>query len=115
MAFLNVDTGTVAAAGRQTAATSSQWQTWAVQAEERLRAGPGAAHDDTVESAAAEYLGDWNQKLHRVAAQVDALGTNTSSAATVVDNADTESDGFLRAFATNDATVGSLLNRHIDA
>lgn len=115
MAFLDVRTDQVAAAGQRTAATSSEWQSWAVQAEEKLRTGPSGARNSTVESAAAEYLGDWNQKLHRIAAQVDALGTNTSSAATVVDNADTESDGFLKAFATNDATVGSLLNRQIEA
>lgn len=108
MSFLDARTDQVHSAGRQTAATSSGWQAWALQAEEMMRSGPTAAASAVVTNAAAEYLGDWNWRLHLVARRVDELGTNTSSGAAVVDNADTETAGFLHAF--EERTVGELMH-----
>jgi hypothetical protein len=99
MPFLETDTEQVNSAGRRTSATSGEWQTWAVQAEEAMRGAPAGAGSGVVTAAAEEYLGDWNGRLHFVARRVDELGTNTSSGAVVVDNVDTESAGFLSAFA----------------
>lgn len=113
MSFLDVITDVVTAAGHRTAATSSQWRTWAGQAEETLRAAPAAAHSGVVSAAASGYLEDWNTKLHRVAAEVDALGTNTASASSVVNNADADADGFLRAFGQTAQAEGSQLSRPV--
>jgi hypothetical protein len=108
MSFLDARTDQVHGAGRQTAATSSGWQAWAIQAEEMMRSGPMAADSAVVSGAAAEYLGDWNWRLHLVAQRVDELGTNTSSGAAVVDTVDTEAAGFLNAF--EETTVGERMH-----
>jgi hypothetical protein len=113
MSFLDVLTDVVTAAGQRTAATSSGWQAWAGRAEEALRAAPGVAHSAVVAAAAGGYVADWNTKLHRVAAEVDALGTNTSSASTAVDNADVDGNGFLHAFGQAAQTEGSHLSRPV--
>jgi hypothetical protein len=108
MAILEAQTDQVHSAGRQTAATSSGWQAWAVRAEETMRSGPTAADSAVVTGAAAEYLGDWNWRLHLVARRVDELGTNTSSGAAVVNTVDTETAGFLHAF--EETTVGERMH-----
>lgn len=98
MPFLDVGPDQVHTAGRRTAATSTQWRTWAVQAEEALRTGPTGADNAIVSTAGETYVGEWAARLHSVGDRVDRLGASASSGAAVVSGADTDAAGFLHTF-----------------
>lgn len=113
MSFLDVVSDVVATAGRRTAATSTRWQTWAWQVEQKLRDGPAAAHNGVVRTAGEAYVEAWNQRLHRVAVDADELGGNTVSGSNVVANADTESTRLLTTQGAVTAENHSGLLRQI--
>jgi uncharacterized protein YukE len=109
MSHLEVDPGAVAAAGNRTAATASDWESWAGRAEAVLRDCAGDVQDSTVGAAVEGYLAQLNPAMKSVARQVDALGTNTVSAANTVQNSDTQANDLLRGQGhTTDAATSAL-------
>jgi hypothetical protein len=113
MSFLEVITDVVSASGRRTAATSTAWQGWALQAAEAMRDGPEAAGNGVVRAAGEAYVMDWAQRLHRVAADADGVGTMTTSASNLVDNTDGDSATLLAGQGATIAVDGSYLRRTI--
>jgi uncharacterized protein YukE len=90
MSFLDVHPDAVVSAGNRTAGTSDGWQSWAHTTETTLRDAATVVQDGAVGGAVATYLSNLNPAMQSIAQQVDALGTNTTSAANVVTNADGE-------------------------
>jgi hypothetical protein len=86
--YLDLDPDVVAAAGRGTAATSTSWAAWASRVETVLRSAAAGASESAVTSAFEGYVSTWNPTMHGLAVEVDALGTNATSAANVITNAD---------------------------
>jgi uncharacterized protein YukE len=105
--YLDVHPDAVVHAGNRTAGTSDGWQSWAHTTETTLRDAAAVVQDGAVGGAVATYLGNINPAMQSLAQQVDALGTNTTSAANVVSNA----DGLATAALTQ--TGRSLLSRPI--
>jgi hypothetical protein len=113
MSYLDVDTDTVVTAGHHTAATSTNWQTWAHNTETTLREASTVVQDGTVSSAVQTFLGTINPTMQSMAQQVDALGGNTSTAANVVTNADGTAASALNNAGVTGASTGSHLSRGI--
>lgn len=115
MTYLDVQTDTVAASGRYTAATAGDWQSWGHAADTALREAATVVADATVSSAVEGYAADWNPKIQSLAIQVDALGHNTTSASNVVVNADHDANALLTGLGARDAGLGGHLRRPITA
>jgi hypothetical protein len=113
--YLDVDPDVVATAGHSTASTSGDWSAWASQVETQLRSAAASVHEPAVTSALESYLSAWNPRLHGLAANVDALGTNAASAAHVIANADNESATTLGGQGTAALAEGAHLSRPITA
>ncbi|WP_163512820.1 hypothetical protein [Fodinicola acaciae] len=113
MSYIDVETGAVVQAGHATAKTSTGWQTWAHNTETTLRESATAVMDGTVGLAVQTFLGDVNPGMQSMAKQVDALGTNTSSAGNVVTTADTDATHHLTTTGANLSAQGSNLSRPI--
>src|SRR5690242_10348236 len=114
MSYLDVDPGAVAVAGNRTAATASTWESWASQAEAVLRGCASDVRDSTFGAAIEGYLGQLNPAMKSVARQVDALGTNTVSAANTVANSDTLANDLLRRQGHDTDAASSALRRPIN-
>lgn len=115
MGYLDVHPPAVVQAGNNTAKTSSDWQTWAHNTETDLREAATAVHDGTVGGAVQTFLGNINPGMQGIARQVDALGSNTTSAANIVTNADGDATYQLTGTGTTLSSQGSHLNRPITA
>jgi hypothetical protein len=113
MSFIDVVTDVVSLAGQRTAATSTVWRDWAWQAEQALRDGPAGAENGVVRAAGEEYAAVWNPLLHQLAADVDGVGTGTTSASNVIDNADSDATAYLNAPAAVADTLSSNLSRPV--
>jgi len=111
--YLDVQTDTVASAGRSTADTSSQWAAWASRVETTLRSAAGGASESVVSAALEGYLSAWNPTLQGLATQVAALGTNAASASHVITNADGTATGALADQGSIEQTRASQLSRPI--
>ena len=111
--FIDLDPGAVSSAGRNTAATSGEWSSWAGQAEGLLRDAAGGAKESVVSAAFEGYVSTWNPALQGIARQVDAMGTNAASASTVMTGADHDSAGLLGQHGSTVAGQASHLSRPI--
>jgi hypothetical protein len=115
MTFLDADTTAVYQAGQNTASTATDWQTWANSAKTDFDVSATAVAEKVVADAVVNYASEWNPKLASVAVQVDALGVNTSSSATTVENSDTESTTYLTQQGNQTETVSTTLSRPVNA
>ena len=105
--FLDVDPETVAAAGSRTAATGGDWSAWAARVETLLRDAAAGAGDAVVTADVEGHVSALNPRLHRLAADAEALGINATSAAYVVVNTDLTAADTLRS-------TGSCLLRAVN-
>ncbi len=115
MTYYDVNPDVVATAGNNTAATSGGWQAWGGQADTALRTAATEVQESTVTSAVESYLSIWNPKFQSVAQQVEALGTNTTSASNTVANADADSTTLLDGQGSIFESNGSVLSRPLTA
>lgn len=113
MSYLDVHPEAVAGAGKNTADTSTGWQTWAHNTETTLREASASVQDGTVAIAVQTFLSDINPGMQSVARQVDALGVNTTSASNVVTNADGTATAYLTSPGNLMSSQGSTLSRPI--
>lgn len=95
--FLDVDPEAVAAAGSRTAATAGDWSAWAVRVETLLRDVAAGAADAVVTGDVEAHVSTLNPRLHRLAADAEALGINATSAAHVIVNIDLTAADALRS------------------
>jgi hypothetical protein len=113
MSFLDVHPDAVAAAGNRTAGTSDGWQSWAHTTETTLRDAATVVQDGAVGGAVATFLSNVNPAMQSMARQVDALGTNTTSAAYVVTDADGTATTTLTSTGQALSGQSSVLSRPI--
>lgn len=113
--FLDVDPEAVAAAGGRTAAGATDWAAWAGRVETLLRDAATGANDSTVSAAVEQHLSALNPQLHQLAANTEALGTNATSAACVVSDADQTGATELGRLAGTWQPLTSWLTRPIAA
>jgi hypothetical protein len=111
--YYDVHPEPVIGAGNNTAATSSDWQTWAHRSETSLRGAASGASDSTVGGAFEEYLSSWNPTLQNIAKQAEAQGVNATSAANVVVGADGQSTVILNQTLQQGGELSSNLSRPI--
>lgn len=112
--FVELTPDLVINAGRQTAATAGQWSGWASRVGSLLREAAGSARDPVVTAAIEEHLSTVHPWLYRLAANIEALGGNASSAGSVLVDAD--QDGAAR-FGRRHATAlgaAALLARPVN-
>ncbi len=114
MSFFDVNPDAVASAGRSTSATASSWESWANKSENLLRNAASDAHDSTFSAALEGYLSQLNPTMHSVGKEVDAVGTNTVSAAHTVTNSDTEASHQLSQHGRHLDHEASTLRRPIN-
>jgi hypothetical protein len=93
--YFDLDPNAVAAAGRATSATASTWAAWANRSETVLRNCAEDVQEGSLSSAIEGFVSDLNPVLKALAKRVDALGTNTVSAAHTMANSDTASTAVL--------------------
>lgn len=115
MSFLDVHPDAVAGAGNRTAGTSDGWQSWAHTTETTLRDATTVVQDGSVGGAVATFLSNINPGMQSIARQVDALGTNTTSAANLVTDADGTATTTLTYTGRTLSDQGSVLSRPISA
>jgi hypothetical protein len=113
VSHLDVDTAAVAGAGRRTSTTAATWEAWASRSENVLRNCASEVRDSTFGAAIEGYLSGQNPAMKRVAQQVDALGTNTVSAANTVANSDTSATALLNKQGAREDGLTSQLRRPI--
>lgn len=111
--FLDLDPGTVATAGHSTAATSTEWQAWGSRVETLLRTAATDAQQPVVTSAFEEHLATWNPRIHGAAHNAEALGTNATSASTVMVNTDGTSSTRLAGCVVDEHRMQTWLSRPI--
>ena len=113
--FLDLDPEVVAAGGRSTAATSTQWGEWASRVENRLREAGSEAQEAVVTAALEEHLSAWNTRMKGMASNADALGGNAVAASNVMVNADGAGTTTLHGTAARTHGTTTLLSRPITA
>ncbi|WP_163511864.1 hypothetical protein [Fodinicola acaciae] len=113
MTYYDVHPEPVIGAGNNTAATSSDWDSWAHRTETALRSVASGAGDSTVGGAFESYLSSWNPTLKGIAKQAEAQGVNATSAANVVVGADGQSTYVLNQPLQQGTQLNSVLNRPI--
>lgn len=111
--YLDVDTDVVASAGRTTAGTSTNWESWAGHVDGQLRNAAAQSNDPVVTAAFENHLSTWNPKIQGMAKNANALGTNATSAANVVTNADSGANAALSTTGTSANGMTSMLRRPI--
>lgn len=112
--YLELPPEVVAAAGQRTATTGGAWSGWASQVGTRLRLAAADARDTTVTGLVEGHLSTLQPRLHRLAGNAEALGTNATAASVVVADADATSATVLRGHTDAAATAGSLLRRPVN-
>ncbi|GAA1663860.1 hypothetical protein [Fodinicola feengrottensis] len=111
--YLDVDPDAVGTAGRTTASTSTDWESWASHVDGQLRGAAEQASDPVVTPAFEDHLCTWNPRIQSMARNVDALGTNAVSASNVVANADSTSTTTLTTTGAAAHGLSSVLSRPI--
>jgi hypothetical protein len=112
--YLDVDPEGVAGAGRRTAATSSNWASWASRSESLLRDTASGARSATVTGAFEGYLSSWNPAMRSLAVRAENLGTNAVSGAAVVSGADNEGAAVLGSQTAAGQAQTSYLSRPVN-
>ena len=107
--FLDVHTGVVTAAGRRTAATAGDWSSWGDRIRSAFDLARDEVRDRTVRGQLETYSADVERAARHVADQVELLGSDTTSAAHAVGNADVEAaDALTRQGQAGERRTGAL-------
>lgn len=113
--YLDVYPEPVGNAGRQTAATSTDWAAWSGRSESRLRSAGGSARSTKVSTAFENYLSQWNPTFRNLGVRAENLGGNAVAASGTVVSSDGEGEGILRDRTVTAENQGSQLTRPINA
>lgn len=114
MSHIDLDPVVVTSSGRATAATATDWESWAGRAETLLRTAAAGVQEGQVSTAFEEYLSTWNPIMKGIAVQADAQGGNAASAAAVMTEADAHSAGLLHATSSDVAATSVHISRPIN-
>jgi hypothetical protein len=115
VSFYEIDTDGVYSSGQRTAAHAPGAETLARQYLGSLESAHGVVHHPTVVAAVARYRDNWQPRVNEVAPQIDALGTNTSSSATIITRSDQTSTTLLSQQGSAAETQTNVLSRPINA
>ena len=115
VSYYEIDTTGVYAAGQRTAAESTAAATLAGRYLGSRESAHGVVHHPTVVAAVARYRDSWQPRVNEVAPQIDALGTNTSSSATITATADQDSNALLAQQGSATEADTATLSRPINA
>ena len=88
--YLDVEPDAVDRTGRAVQGTAADWQSWAANADTRLREAGAVLHSTRIGAAWLGYCGDTSQANYALAGMVELLGTNTRAGATTAADADVQ-------------------------
>jgi hypothetical protein len=115
MSYYEIDTEGVYGSGQATAAHTPDAAALASQYLNALENAHGTVHHATVVAAVGRYRDNWQPRVNEVAPQVDALGTNTSSSATIIATSDQDSTTLLGQHGATTEAQSDPLRRPINA
>jgi hypothetical protein len=112
--FLDIYPDAVEGAGRQTAATASDWAGWAGRSEALLRSAAGGSRSAKVTNAFETYLSLWNPTMRGLGVRANNLGTNAVSGSTTITSADGDSAAILGSQLAAGQSQATHLSRPIN-
>ncbi|MGA8115358.1 MAG: DUF6507 family protein [Actinocatenispora sp.] len=113
MSYLDMHPDPVSRAGRNTAETATDWETWAGHSETLLRNAASGSGHGVVANAFETFLSDINPLLKSVAAQATLQGTNAAYASKTVADGDLQGAADLRRAGTELGGTHTVLSRPI--
>lgn len=111
---LDVETGVVTDAGRRTAATAEQWSSWGDRIRSSFDFAREEVCDNTIRAALETYGSEVERGARHVAANVETLGVNTTSAAHTIADADATAADTLTGQGRGGAEQAEVLRRPIN-
>lgn len=110
--FVDVSTGIVADAGQRTAATGQEWSSWGDRIRRVFDLSRDNVQDWVIRGHLETYASDVERGARGVAANIEILGDNTTSAAHTIDHADADAANTLHQ-QHGGGTLGRPINESV--